>query len=249
MSGATIIRLGCGYLALGFVATLLLALACYLSIRYKPAVAQQIQVLDADRASLIRHGILPDDHVDRYAIYLSRDVYGLEEVGPGSRRVTFYRGLTVYEDDIVTNLIIGWRLVSKRTNRALHERSPIRSAQVITLGWPFPIITVGIGSSPLLLTPNEVTPTSRNDATVLTLRVLDPPLGRNGHWWLDVQWGGLVTNTTLAAIVLVAFMQALLFTRRTCRRHGGRCPSCGYELRSDFNTGCPECGWNRQLRE
>ena len=32
--------------------------------------------------------------------------------------------------------------------------------------------------------------------------------------------------------------------RRRMRR--GYCPNCGYNLRKDFDTGCPECGWNRE---
>jgi len=42
-------------------------------------------------------------------------------------------------------------------------------------------------------------------------------------------------------VVLLAFGA----TRRAFRRQRGRCPQCAYNLRGDFTTGCPECGWRR----
>ncbi len=29
------------------------------------------------------------------------------------------------------------------------------------------------------------------------------------------------------------------------RRRNGACLQCGYDLRHDFDKGCPECGWRR----
>jgi hypothetical protein len=62
-------------------------------------------------------------------------------------------------------------------------------------------------------------------------------------------WPGFALNTLLYAWLLV-MAQFIVFNwpfqlRRFVRRRRGRCPACGYDLRKDFDAGCPECGWNR----
>jgi len=33
--------------------------------------------------------------------------------------------------------------------------------------------------------------------------------------------------------------------RHAVRARRGLCHRCGYDLRADFATGCPECGWRQ----
>lgn len=50
----------------------------------------------------------------------------------------------------------------------------------------------------------------------------------------------------LAAIILIGCIVFLLRrTLRIMRFNMGECPRCGYNLRGDFDPGCPECGWGR----
>ena len=58
-------------------------------------------------------------------------------------------------------------------------------------------------------------------------------------------WPGFAINTLLyaAATILVAGLWWLV--RRAFRNMRGRCLSCGYDLRRNLASGCPECGWKR----
>ena len=62
-------------------------------------------------------------------------------------------------------------------------------------------------------------------------------------------WPGLIVNTGLfgtawfALLGLLSLAAKALRHRRRIRR--GHCPRCTYDLRSEFSSGCPECGWNR----
>lgn len=62
-------------------------------------------------------------------------------------------------------------------------------------------------------------------------------------------WTGLVVNTIAYA---AGWWLLLMVVRRLYRDHlgylrrrKGRCPRCAYDLRADFASGCPECGWRR----
>ncbi len=58
-------------------------------------------------------------------------------------------------------------------------------------------------------------------------------------------WPGFASNTFFyAAILWLPF--APLQLRRYVRAKRGHCLECGYDLRGDFATGCPECGWRRE---
>jgi len=65
---------------------------------------------------------------------------------------------------------------------------------------------------------------------------------------LRPRWPGLAVNSLLFASVLfclslIPVMWTLAAARM--RRIRGRCITCGYDLRGQFDAGCPECGWNR----
>lgn len=48
-------------------------------------------------------------------------------------------------------------------------------------------------------------------------------------------------------IIVVVYEISRWLRLREVRRHDeGHCPMCDYDLRSDFDHGCPECGWNRK---
>ncbi len=61
-------------------------------------------------------------------------------------------------------------------------------------------------------------------------------------------WPGFAINTLVYALAAMIVAGLLCLVRRGLRRMRGRCLSCGYDLRRDYSTGCPECGWRRQLQ-
>ena len=59
---------------------------------------------------------------------------------------------------------------------------------------------------------------------------------------------GLAANTAFFGAAWAAALLAMrwaLTRRGVARRRRGWCSKCGYDLRGDFDGGCPECGWNR----
>lgn len=58
-------------------------------------------------------------------------------------------------------------------------------------------------------------------------------------------WLGFLLDMLFYAVIWVCVFFALRATRQTLRTRRGLCPMCGYDLRGDFDAGCPECGWNR----
>jgi hypothetical protein len=58
-------------------------------------------------------------------------------------------------------------------------------------------------------------------------------------------WPGAALNTLAYSSAWLPLLLVPGF-RRWWRIKRKRCPMCGYELASDFNAGCPECGWARQ---
>ncbi len=59
-------------------------------------------------------------------------------------------------------------------------------------------------------------------------------------------WPGFAVNTLFYAAIVWLLALAPVTARRIVRRKRGRCIKCGYDLRSDFSRGCPECGWRRK---
>lgn len=56
--------------------------------------------------------------------------------------------------------------------------------------------------------------------------------------------GLIIPHWFLATLVALAISAVALSGRSARRRRAGLCPSCRYDLNSDFTRGCPECGWN-----
>lgn len=65
-------------------------------------------------------------------------------------------------------------------------------------------------------------------------------------------WTGMAANTLLYAVVLALLQLSVFvprrFIREVSRIRRGACLECGYNLGYDFQHGCSECGWRRDLR-
>jgi len=58
-------------------------------------------------------------------------------------------------------------------------------------------------------------------------------------------WSGFAINTIFYATIL--FLPFAPFqVRKYLRVKRGLCIKCGYDLRGDFDSGCPECGLGRE---
>lgn len=71
--------------------------------------------------------------------------------------------------------------------------------------------------------------------------------GKYGRIPASPIWPGLLLDTAFYGAVWLI----LLFipgSRRRLRRRRGHCPRCGYDLKHDLASGCPECGWNRAVQ-
>ncbi len=61
-------------------------------------------------------------------------------------------------------------------------------------------------------------------------------------------WPGFAINTIFYAALLWLLTLGPFTARRMIRRKRGHCIKCGYDLRGEFSSGCPECGWRREAQ-
>ena len=66
------------------------------------------------------------------------------------------------------------------------------------------------------------------------------------HLPLRPIWSGFIINSFIYAAILGVMMFIASMANQHRRFKKGHCPKCNYELRSDYSTGCPECGWGRE---
>lgn len=59
-------------------------------------------------------------------------------------------------------------------------------------------------------------------------------------------WSGLALNTVFYTATWFLLLLGMGAAHRRWRMRRGRCPRCNYDLRGDFDPGCPECGWGRE---
>ncbi len=57
---------------------------------------------------------------------------------------------------------------------------------------------------------------------------------------------GLIFDIFVYSGIYLLVLGGAYSVRRRLRASGGRCPGCAYDLRGDFSSGCPECGWRRE---
>ena len=62
-------------------------------------------------------------------------------------------------------------------------------------------------------------------------------------------WPGFALNTLAYALAAMIVAGLWWLVRRSLRKMRGRCLACAYDLRGDYSTGCPECGWRRDVKE
>ncbi len=63
-----------------------------------------------------------------------------------------------------------------------------------------------------------------------------------------VIWPGFAINTAFYAAILWLLTLGPFTARSFIRRRRGLCIKCGYDLRGDLSSGCPECGWRREAK-
>jgi hypothetical protein len=59
-------------------------------------------------------------------------------------------------------------------------------------------------------------------------------------------WRGLALDIAVWAVLLWLVTLGPFEIRRLARQASGRCLRCGYDLRGEAVSGCPECGWSRE---
>lgn len=96
------------------------------------------------------------------------------------------------------------------------------------VGWPAPMWWGAIGS---VMEPVQV-----ESATTVWVGGEEYIIPLRPIWW------GVTINLTLAIVLVVAVITARRALMMMLRRRKGRCPNCGYDLRSGASGMCPECG-------
>ncbi len=134
----------------------------------------------------------------------------------------------------------GWMLDTKRENPDANFMDLVRA------GWPLRCVE-GLA---WIDYANRLHPPRRTESLIEERRVQAPLLGEMRLIApLRPIPVGLAADTlvfaALWALVGVGGRGGARFGLRSVRRQRGRCPKCAYDLKRDFASGCPECGWNR----
>lgn len=112
-------------------------------------------------------------------------------------------------------------------------RDPIPTLCDFGYGWPFISISFSFD-----IQRDWLTGTIISQEVTGTLGSLNLPVKVN-------TWG-FVGDVFFFAILFLLSLVVVIGTRRRWRILKGKCPICCYNLRSEFSTGCPECGWGRE---
>ncbi|MCH8822920.1 MAG: hypothetical protein IH984_05360 [Planctomycetes bacterium] len=69
-----------------------------------------------------------------------------------------------------------------------------------------------------------------------------------GYQWPNrVLWAGMFINVLFYCALIALTFLSWIYIPRANRRRRGRCLKCAYDLRGDYSSGCPECGYGREL--
>lgn len=60
-----------------------------------------------------------------------------------------------------------------------------------------------------------------------------------------IYWPGFIINTLIYAVIWLFIFLTISKIKNKYRTKQGHCPACNYNLRNNMESGCPECGWNR----
>ena len=134
-----------------------------------------------------------------------------------------------------------------------HEPPERRLLHVHRAGWPTPAfegraINPKLGKAGQIIDASYVAafPLPTKKTAPGTAAASDPMIWRSGRVLPVLPiWPGFAINTALYALAAMTIYGLWWIARRRIRRLRGRCLSCGYDLRRDYSTGCPECGWRR----
>jgi len=123
-------------------------------------------------------------------------------------------------------------LAATRTLHALLDPARDSNSMMFSAGWPFPCCMVTDSSQP----------NGKNSITgAIFINV------GFGSFWLPYLplTKYLLFNSLIYGFLSFIVLKGTRSTVRQLRISHGWCPKCKYDLRGDFATGCPECGWNR----
>ena len=144
-----------------------------------------------------------------------------------------------------------WNRKTRWIYTAIDPNGTVYMIEVVELGWPLRIVHC----------EDWLELTNRNGQLHLLTQGHPTSIWRRGIGVQFLQQAGLRVHCSAIPIrpALPSFIASwLLFagfgwlivssvraTRASLRRFRGCCPFCGYNVRGDFEAGCPECGWCR----
>ena len=150
-------------------------------------------------------------------------------------------------------IVQAYRSTGLRVIVIRHQPPERRLLHVHRAGWPTPAFE-GRAINPKRGKAGQVIAASYVAAFPLPIKktapgtaaASDPMLWRSGRV-LPVRpiWPGFAINTALYALAAMIITGLCWIARRGIRRMRGLCLACAYDLRRDYSTGCPECGWRR----
>lgn len=68
--------------------------------------------------------------------------------------------------------------------------------------------------------------------------------GLMGHWGLNF-FSTVIFGVAIPLLLLTAAAYVTAGWRQSARQECGLCLRCGYDLKFNYEAGCPECGWRR----
>jgi len=122
---------------------------------------------------------------------------------------------------------------------------PSLSASTFAYGWPARMMSRSVvESGPMVLVQQ---PPVHRDRWVLNLSSVG--IANDIAVPTNVMLSGLVLNSAAHSMFWMTLFAPVIAWRRFIGVLKGRCPRCDYDLVHDYDSGCPECGWNRATQK